>query len=242
MIVHTAWLGEPSDTAAESVNCLRRLDRSCDVRFYADGSEVWPAWRQAFDGISNNPRMQSDILRHSVLRRHGGLWLDLDVILTISPQALVAGWNGYTLLRLMPGSPWAATDVIFSPANWSGWALLDEYISSIDTSQRLSHLAFAHDMILWAYRRGAPVTLVDDARRYPCRPADVTSEAVAFRCGNTPTPGLGDMVSAGLAAVGITEERVSKLIGRPCGCGKRAEALNRLGAKLGIGGKPAKDA
>lgn len=49
--------------------------------------------------------------------------------------------------------------------------------------------------------------------------------------------GLGDIVKAGLSAVGITEERVSRLIGRPCGCGARAEALNRLGAKLGIGGK-----
>lgn len=49
--------------------------------------------------------------------------------------------------------------------------------------------------------------------------------------------GLGDIVKDGLSAIGITEERVSKLIGRPCGCGKRREALNRLGEKLGIGGK-----
>lgn len=48
-------------------------------------------------------------------------------------------------------------------------------------------------------------------------------------------PGLGDMVKAGLSAVGITEERVSKAIGRPCNCGKRAEKLNELGRKFGIG-------
>lgn len=54
--------------------------------------------------------------------------------------------------------------------------------------------------------------------------------------------GLGDIVKDGLSAIGITEERVSKLLGRPCGCGKRREALNRLGEKLGIGGKPAQDA
>lgn len=47
--------------------------------------------------------------------------------------------------------------------------------------------------------------------------------------------GLGDMVAAGLAAVGITKERVSKALGRPCGCGKRQEALNKLGRRLGIG-------
>ena len=48
-------------------------------------------------------------------------------------------------------------------------------------------------------------------------------------------PGLGDMVKAGLSAVGITEERVSKALGKPCGCGARAEKLNELGRKFGIG-------
>lgn len=47
--------------------------------------------------------------------------------------------------------------------------------------------------------------------------------------------GLGDMVKAGLSSVGITEERVSKALGRPCGCSQRAEALNRLGRRIGIG-------
>jgi hypothetical protein len=47
--------------------------------------------------------------------------------------------------------------------------------------------------------------------------------------------GLGDMVKSTLSAVGITEERVSKAIGRPCGCSKRAEALNALGRRIGIG-------
>ena len=49
------------------------------------------------------------------------------------------------------------------------------------------------------------------------------------------SPGLGDMVAAGLSAVGITKERVSKVLGRPCNCGKRQEALNALGRRLGIG-------
>ena len=48
-------------------------------------------------------------------------------------------------------------------------------------------------------------------------------------------PGLGDIVKAGLSAIGITEQRVSKAIGKPCGCGKRAEKLNELGRKFGIG-------
>lgn len=51
----------------------------------------------------------------------------------------------------------------------------------------------------------------------------------------SPRPGLGDMVKAGLSAIGITEERVSKVLGRPCGCSKRAAKLNELGHKhLGL--------
>ena len=50
-----------------------------------------------------------------------------------------------------------------------------------------------------------------------------------------PKPGLGDMVAAGLSAVGITKERVSKLVGGDCGCAKRQEALNELGRRVGIG-------
>ena len=48
-------------------------------------------------------------------------------------------------------------------------------------------------------------------------------------------PGLGDMVAAGLATVGITKERVSKVLGRDCGCAKRQAALNEFGKRLGIG-------
>lgn len=47
--------------------------------------------------------------------------------------------------------------------------------------------------------------------------------------------GLGDIVASGLSAVGITKERVSRVIGRPCGCGQRQQALNALGRRLGIG-------
>jgi hypothetical protein len=46
-----------------------------------------------------------------------------------------------------------------------------------------------------------------------------------------PKKGLGDRVADGLAAVGITKERVSKLVGKDCGCKKRQEALNRLGQR-----------
>ena len=48
-------------------------------------------------------------------------------------------------------------------------------------------------------------------------------------------PGLGDMVAAGLSSIGITKERVEAVVGGPCGCPERQEALNRFGHRLGIG-------
>ena len=66
--------------------------------------------------------------------------------------------------------------------------------------------------------------------------ASVSAPHVRRNCGTPPVPaGLGDMVKAGLSAIGITEERVSAAIGRQCGCSERAEALNELGRKIGIG-------
>jgi hypothetical protein len=47
--------------------------------------------------------------------------------------------------------------------------------------------------------------------------------------------GLGDMVAEGLAALGVTKEAVSKMLGRPCQCEQRRQALNRLGQRFGIG-------
>lgn len=48
-----------------------------------------------------------------------------------------------------------------------------------------------------------------------------------------PRKGLGDRVAVGLAAVGITKERVSRLTGkRDCGCKKRQEMLNKIGQKV----------
>jgi hypothetical protein len=52
-------------------------------------------------------------------------------------------------------------------------------------------------------------------------------------------PGLGDMVAAGLSAVGITKDRaqaVAQAVGlQDCGCAERQRRLNELGQKLGIG-------
>jgi hypothetical protein len=51
--------------------------------------------------------------------------------------------------------------------------------------------------------------------------------------------GLGDLVAAAFASVGITKDRaqaVAQAVGLDdCGCNQRQERLNEVGYKLGIG-------
>jgi hypothetical protein len=56
------------------------------------------------------------------------------------------------------------------------------------------------------------------------------------RAGNdVAAAGLGDMVKSWLSSLGITEERVTAAMGRPCGCSERQAAMNAAGAKwLGL--------
>jgi len=54
----------------------------------------------------------------------------------------------------------------------------------------------------------------------------------------TPSVGLGDMVKAGLNAIGITQERVAAVLGSCGGCEQRQEAANSFGRAIGIGRAP----
>ena len=53
------------------------------------------------------------------------------------------------------------------------------------------------------------------------RPAATTADP--------PAPGWGDRVEAALKAVGVTPEKVSAWLGRPCNCAERKKRLNALG-------------
>lgn len=66
-------------------------------------------------------------------------------------------------------------------------------------------------------------------------PAPLTAKELASHPGKSPEPGLGDMAASALSAVGITKERISKILGRPCNCPRRRDYLNRAGRRFGIG-------
>lgn len=94
-----------------------------------------------------------------------------------------------------------------------------------------SHACYLATLMLCIFAKVSDVAV----RCARCGREIVTDERPAKIAARCRSRGLGDMVADGLAAVGITKERVSKAIGRPCGCGKRQEKFNELGRKFGIG-------
>lgn len=235
MDIHLGWLGgDPPPKALDAVARVRAQNPRDTVHFWTDDSAVWPAWRSQLEAVAYSQHLRSDLLRHSVLRSHGGIWLDVDVV-TMAPAAkIICGWTGYTAVRLAP-SPFIGTDILYVEPGWGGWGFVDAYILGTSLAKPVAGLVLANDMILSCRRAGCPMTVVTDRTAFPCIDGDASPAATALRCGLQPQrPGLGDMVAAGLSAVGITKERVSKAIGRPCGCAGRQAALNKLGQKLGL--------
>jgi hypothetical protein len=61
-----------------------------------------------------------------------------------------------------------------------------------------------------------------------------TSAGLCRKCisRNLKPSGVGDYIEKALKFVGITGERVEKLIGKPCGCSERRKKINRVGAHV----------
>lgn len=242
MLIHMGWVGgRPPASVLAAVEAVRAASPRCEVVLHTDEAMVPPQWLAVSSTL--RPQMRSDVQRHCILRRHGGLWLDVDVKVLADPATWAAGWDRYTAVRLGDGVPFIGTDILYVPAGWAGWPLIEAHIDgvleSIATTKRVKMLALASRMIEACQRQQPEVlAILEPGTVFPARPEMLSPASVVARGFAAPAdarPGLGDLVKAGLSAVGITEERVSRAIGRPCGCGKRAAKLNELGHRyLGL--------
>ena len=249
MKIHLGWVGSaPPPHVLAAVNAVRSVARGCEVMFHTDEAAVPIHWRRVSKTL--RPQMRSDVQRHAVLREYGGLWLDADVRVLKNPAEWTAGWDRYTAVRLGDGLSFIGTDIIYIPTGWEGWGLIDAHIeqvlASIATTRRVSMLALASRMIE-SCRRQRPelFSILDPGGVFPARADMLTSASVVARNfdpagvpGRATEPGLGDMIANGLAAVGITKERVQRVANavgiKDCGCGKRQAAANRLGTLVGL--------
>lgn len=245
MLVHLGWTGgKPPDAFWLAVDRVKKASPRCDVMAHVGDESVPAQWRLKMDAMPFPGHMRSDVQRHCVLKKYGGLWLDADVRVLADPAAWTAGMDRYTAARIMPiEGGFIGTDIIFVPHDWRGWHLVDEHIGGFFESppKKINVLYFAGWMIQTLANRSP-----DDFAILPMRPhfpfgaAAYTQRAVVARGFDPPDsrPGLGDMIAGGLGAVGITKDRVQAVANavgiKDCGCRKRHAMANRLGAKLGM--------
>lgn len=245
MLVHLGWTGgEPPQAFWDAVDRVKSASPRCDVVAHVGDESVPDRWRAAMDSMQITKHMRSDVQRHCILKRHGGLWLDADVRVLVDPARWTSGMDRYTAVSLMPGEGGIiGTDIIYVPRGWGGWHLIDEHIGGFFASppRRISVLYFAGSMIkTLSSRSPGDFAILPMKPHFPFGAAQYTSRAVVCRGFDPPNsrPGLGDMVADGLAAIGITKERVQSAAAavgiKDCGCAGRQKALNRLGQAVGL--------
>lgn len=244
MIVHLGWIGsEPPLRFHAAAEATRRSCPDCEVMVHVGEDAIPQGRRAAMEARGLTPHMRSDIQRHAVLERYGGLWLDADVRLIVSPCEWASQWDRYTAVRLIGSGGPVGTDIIYVPPGWDGWPAVNDSIDRrLRDDRRLGVLDFASTMIRKLERIHPDLfTFVSPGDRWPYDPRTFTAASVVARGFDPPAdppPGLGDLVAVALSAVGITEARaqaVAQALGlEDCGCGRRRAAMNRLGAKLGL--------
>lgn len=248
MKLHLGWVGgDPPRVVREAVERASSWP-GADVTLHV-GEDLVPGHRlAAMEARGVTPHMRSDIQRHAILERFGGLWLDADVVLIQDPAAWTAGWDRYTAVRLVGSGGPVGTDLIYVPAGWPGWPAVNAYIDArLADGRRLGTLDLASTMIQKLSRVYPELFhILPPGDRFPFDQRSYTSASVVARGFNpssaTPRaarPGLGDMVAAGLDAIGVTQDRVQSVatrVGiRDCGCKRRQQRLNELGRRIGIG-------
>lgn len=242
MLIHMGWVGSPPPAAVlAAVDRVRTVAADCEVMFHTDESAVLPSRREAVARFI--PQWRSDVQRHAVLERYGGLWLDADVRLLATPTGWAASWDRYTATKL-GRSPFIGTDIIYVPHGWGGWQILHDYMDNVlaTAGNRVEALAIAGSMIRRLSKQHQDLfTVIANADVFPFSRGEFTSASVVARNFDPPAPprpGLGDLATKVFSSVGITEARaqaVAKAVGlKDCGCNRRRAAMNRLGEKLGL--------
>jgi hypothetical protein len=201
------WLGDGLDDQ-KTVDARQHCD---DVRLYTDDSELMPQWREAYDTCTSTIQSKSDLLRLSVLRKYGGLYVDFDVSIFASPEIITDGWDNLSVCSL--GESFIlGGDVIFSPLDWPHWSLVDSLIDASVTAKKRNHMQFGNDLFLplfFEHRVLSPIMLgaemvkdgVTVMRRFNAGPQMATSAMPA----QPAVPGPGAHLTTLLGRLGLSE-------------------------------------
>lgn len=205
--LHMVWIGDGLDDQ-KIVDARLHCD---DVRLYTDDSHLMPHWREAYDTCTATVQSKSDLLRLSVLRKYGGLYVDFDVSIFAAPEIITEGWDNLSVCSL--GDSFVlGGDVIYCPLDWPHWSLVDSLIGSSVAAKKRNHMQFGNNLFLplfFKHRALTPIMLgaemvkdgVTVMRRFDATPQVATSAMPA----QPAVPGPGAHLTTLLGRLGLTE-------------------------------------
>jgi len=131
-LIHFVWVGEAPmpDWAARNIESFRALNPGHQVLVHG-GEALTEPYRRLY-APATAPSMQSDLLRLSALRTHGGWYWDVDFVpfRPLADLELAYGLDGRTMFisrqqgNRNPAWTHAAAPLACGP-EWPGWPLLD---------------------------------------------------------------------------------------------------------------------
>ena len=221
------WLGDGLDQQ-KIVDARLHCE---DVRVYTDDSELMPQWREAYDTCTATVQSKSDLLRLSVLRRYGGLYIDFDVSIFATPEVITQGWDNLSVCSL--GESFIlGGDVIYCPLDWPNWSLVDSLINASVAAKKRNQMQFGNDLFLplfFEHRVLTPIMLgaemlkngVTVMRRFNAGPQIAMTSMPAVPAAPT-VPGPGAHLTTLLGRLGLSETP-------GCKCRSYSAQMDRLG-------------
>ena len=225
--LHMIWLGKGLDEQ----KILDAQQHCEDVRLYTDDSELMPQWREAYEKCTATVQSRSDLLRLSVLRKYGGLYIDFDVSIFAAPKIITQGWDNLSVCSigeafLMNG------DVIYCPLDYPHWGLVDSLIDVFAANKQRNHMQFGNELFLqlfFKHRALSPIMLgaemvkngVTVMRRFNTSPQMAMASMPAVPAAPA-VPGPGAHLTTLLGRLGLSETP-------GCRCKSYAAQMDRWG-------------
>ena len=225
--LHMIWLGKGLDEQ----KILGAQQHCEDVRLYTDDSELMPQWREAYEKCTATVQSRSDLLRLSVLRKYGGLYIDFDVSIFAAPEVITQGWDNLSVCSI--GEAFVMNgDVIYCPLDYPHWALVDSLIDVFAANKQRNHMQFGNELFLqlfFKHRALSPIMLgaemvkngVTVMRRFNAGPQIAMTSMPALPAAPA-VPGPGAHLTTLLGRLGLSETP-------GCRCKSYAAQMDRWG-------------
>ena len=135
-LIHFVWLGPMLDWVADNIRRFETLNPDRKICLHRDASELMPDYREAY-GHCANASAQSDLLRISILERHGGWYFDTDTFALRPLDEIERAYDiGDRLFAPSPCDVGLDTPIMAASKECTVWPFVHEFIAKAELPQK----------------------------------------------------------------------------------------------------------